>query len=69
MKLKVNGDEQKYDKQSLTISELLTLAAVDNPDMVSVQLNGIFVDKSLFPSTSLKEGDTLDFLYFMGGGA
>ena len=37
--------------------------------MVSVQLNGEFVAKENFGGTALKEGDAVDFLYFMGGGA
>jgi sulfur carrier protein len=36
--------------------------------MVSVQLNGEFVDRQQFAATMFKEGDEVDFLYFMGGG-
>jgi sulfur carrier protein len=36
--------------------------------MISVQLNGNFIDKNVFDRISLKENDELDFLYFMGGG-
>jgi sulfur carrier protein len=41
---------------------------VEQPDMVSVQLNGEFVDRPSYASTQLKERDEVDFLYFMGGG-
>ena len=37
--------------------------------MVSVQLNEEFVDRDDFGTTILKEGDVIDFLYFMGGGS
>jgi sulfur carrier protein len=36
--------------------------------MISVQLNGSFIDKNVFEKITLKESDELDFLYFMGGG-
>jgi sulfur carrier protein len=37
--------------------------------MVSVQVNEEFVERDDFDTTTLNEGDTVDFLYFMGGGA
>jgi len=37
--------------------------------MVSIQLNGQFVNRDDFDSTQVAEGDELDFLYFMGGGS
>jgi len=36
--------------------------------MVSIQLNGQFVNREDFDSTKVSDGDELDFLYFMGGG-
>ncbi len=64
----VNGEKQKIDKPSISIAELLQLNKVEMPEMVSVQLNQRFVDRNDYPSTQLKEGDEVDFLYFMGGG-
>jgi sulfur carrier protein len=37
--------------------------------MVSVQVNDDFVDRAEWDSLQIKEGDTVDFLYFMGGGS
>ena len=68
MNIKVNDQEQSFDKDSVSVSEMLTLCDVNQPDMVSVQLNGEFVNKEDYASTSVKEGDEVDFLYFMGGG-
>jgi len=36
--------------------------------MVSVQLNGAFVQRTDFEQTHIQDGDEVDFLYFMGGG-
>lgn len=67
MKIKVNG-EQKDFSASLNISGLLKENKVEQPEMVSVQLNGEFVERENFDTTKVKEGDEVDFLYFMGGG-
>jgi sulfur carrier protein len=68
MNIKVNGKDQLFDKDSVSVSEMLNLCEVNQPDMVSVQLNGEFVNKENYAGVSVKEGDEIDFLYFMGGG-
>ena len=68
MKIKVNGKDQSIQKNAVSISDLLKLNKVESIEMVSVQLNGNFIDKNFFDKISLKENDELDFLYFMGGG-
>ncbi len=68
MKLRVNG-ELKDIKDNITVTEILEVEKVEAPDMVSVQLNGEFVDREKFSDTILKENDEIDFLYFMGGGS
>lgn len=68
MNLQINGEKESFDKESLTISELLTLKDVKMPDMVSVELNGDILDRENFASTQLNENDEVEFLYFMGGG-
>ena len=40
-----------------------------NPDYVTVTVNDDFVDSDAFDKTELKDGDAVEFLYFMGGGA
>lgn len=68
MKIKVN-DKEAIVPNELTVSELLTHQKVKMPDMVSVQLNGTIVERKDFSSTPVRENDSVDFLYFMGGGA
>ena len=67
MKIKING-EQKEFAASMSVLNLLKANKVEQPEMVSVQLNGEFVERENFESTKVKEGDEVDFLYFMGGG-
>ena len=68
MKLLVNGESQEL-AAGQTIGTLLVLLKVESPDMVSVQLNGEFVERASFGQAAVKEGDAVDFLYFMGGGS
>jgi len=68
-KIQVNGKEQIIETASISILELIKLNKVLNADMVSVQLNGEFVDREGYSSTQLKDNDEVDFLYFMGGGS
>jgi len=67
MQLIVNGENLKL-QDGLTINGLLKEKDVKTPDMVSVELNGQILRRSEFETTELKEGDNVEFLYFMGGG-
>ena len=53
----------------LTLAELIKLNKVFLPEMVTIQVNEDFVEKEDYEKIQLKEGDRVDFLYFMGGGA
>jgi len=68
MKIKVNGKDQSIPKNEVSVLELLNSNNVESVEMISVQLNGSFIDKNDFGKITLKENDELDFLYFMGGG-
>ncbi len=68
MKLTINGDSKEI-KDGIALSELLIIENVEMPEMVSVQLNDEFLTKEEHAVTVLKEGDEINFLYFMGGGA
>jgi sulfur carrier protein len=68
MKLTINGDTKELSQESLTVSELLKAESVKMPEMVSVELNGDMVERDVFDTQAVKEGDALEFLYFMGGG-
>ena len=63
----VNGEDQEV-QLPVTVSELIKLNDVLQPEMVSVQVNEEFVEREDYDTTQLNEGDSIDFLYFMGGG-
>lgn len=66
-KIIVNGEAQEVILP-LTLTELIKQNDVQQPEMVSVQVNEDFADRSEWDGIQIKEGDTVDFLYFMGGG-
>lgn len=67
MKIKVNGNEVVLEKE-MSVKELLTVQKVNMPDYVTVQINDEFLSSADFAATMVKDGDLVEFLYFMGGG-
>lgn len=67
-KIIVNGEAQDV-QFPLNITELIQKNNVQQPEMVSVQVNNDFIDNLDWDKIQIKEGDEVDFLYFMGGGA
>lgn len=67
-KIQVNGEAQEV-RLPISLSELIKQNDVQQPEMVSVQVNEDFVDRSEWEKTQIQEGDSVDFLFFMGGGA
>ncbi len=69
MNVRINGESDTLERDSLSVLELLKLKDVQMPDMVSVQVNGEILDRDSFESTTIEDGDEVEFLYFMGGGS
>ena len=68
MNIKINGESKEFN-DGISVSELLIIEKVKMPDMVSVQLNEEFLRQEEYSNSLLKDGDEINFLYFMGGGA
>ena len=66
-KIIVNGEAQEV-QLPISLTELIRKNDVQQPEMVSVQVNDDFVDRDEWDKVTIKEGDAVDFLYFMGGG-
>ena len=67
MTITVAGEKKEY-KDGLTLPELIELENVDMPEYVTVSINEEFVATEAKATTVLKDGDNVEFLYFMGGG-
>lgn len=63
------NDEAQEREVPITLDELIRLNNVFQPEMVTVQVNEEFVDRDDWARTVLKDGDKVDFIYFMGGGS
>ena len=64
----VDAGESKEVRDGLTIAELIALENVETPEYVTVSVNEEFIEHEFFQHHILKEGDEVEFLYFMGGG-
>jgi len=67
MKLTVSGNVKEY-ADGLTVTQLIELEKVETPMYVTVSINDEFLKSGTFDETVLKDGDSVEFLYFMGGG-
>lgn len=68
MTITVAGNKKEV-KDGLTLPELIESEKVETPQYVTVSINEEFVSKDDEAKTVLKDGDVVEFLYFMGGGA
>ena len=59
---------KKEVAEGLTVSQLIIDEKVETPQYVTVTINDDFVKSGQFEETVLKDGDSVEFLYFMGGG-
>jgi sulfur carrier protein len=69
MELTVNGKATIIDAaEPLDIATLLTTLSVAQPEYVTVEVNGEILEREQFAAITVKSGDIVEFLYFMGGG-
>ena len=59
---------KKEVSDGLTVAQLVIDENVETPQYVTVTINDEFVESRQFEETVLHDGDTVEFLYFMGGG-
>lgn len=67
MTIMVAGEKKEY-AEGLTVEGLIEAEKVESPQYVTVTLNDEFLATEDRASRTLKDGDTVEFLYFMGGG-
>lgn len=52
----------------MTLAQLVVDEKVETPEYVTASVNEEFISSSSFEDTVLKDGDNVEFIYFMGGG-
>ena len=70
MHLTVNGKPREVETSAdvLTLPELLASFEV-NPRLVAVAINGDVIPKHEFDATSVRDGDAVEIVRMVGGGA
>ena len=66
MKIHINGEEKEI-AQGLSVAGLLDELQI-RPARVVVELNRTVLSRESHGSTSLKDGDMLEIVHFVGGG-
>ena len=66
MQLKINGKSEEFPGGS--VLDLLKTKKIE-PQMVAIEVNDSMVERDHLATTQLKEGDRLEFLFYMGGGS
>lgn len=67
MKITVAGNRKEYE-DGLTVEQLIQAENVESPMYVTVTINDEFVPTEERENWVVKDGDNVEFLYFMGGG-
>jgi thiamine biosynthesis protein ThiS len=66
MRLFINGDEKSF-ADPLSLAQLIEQLGMKG-DRVAVELNREIVSRSQWSETSLRDGDRLEIVHFVGGG-
>lgn len=66
MQITINGKPEEM--QADTIMDVLKQKDID-PHMVAVELNTQIVERDRLETTNIQDGDKVEFLFYMGGGA
>lgn len=67
MKILLNNRLEEFNKESLSINEMLELKKFSFK-MRIIKLNGVLIPKEKYDSTFIHEGDNVNMLYLMSGG-
>jgi len=67
MKILLNNREEEFDKESITVSEMLIMKKFSYK-MRIVKINGTFIPKEIYDKIYINNGDNVQMLYLMSGG-
>ena len=68
MKIHVNGEERSFESSELSASELLEQLGLQNR-RVAVEVNQHIVPRAKHAEHRLQDGDKVEIVHFVGGGA
>ena len=68
MKIHVSGKVIEVE-DNITVLQLMEQQKVETAQYVTVVVNKAFLPMDRYECFSLRDGDTVEFLYYMGGGS
>ena len=67
LNIQLNGKEEVLPKEVVTVEDLLHFFELNNR-IVIVEINRDFLQKEQYQTYTLKEGDSIELIHFVGGG-
>jgi sulfur carrier protein len=67
VRIQINGEPREIPESSLTLCELLDTLSLP-PQRIAVELNKTMVPRGQWEKTTLKDGDQIEIVHFVGGG-
>ena len=67
IKIRLNGKENEI-KNGMSVSDLLLKWKI-RPELVTVEVDEVILQKLDYDSTVLQEGNHVEFVFYMGGGS
>ena len=67
MKIILNNREEVFDRNEMTVNELLQIKNFSFK-IITVKLNNIFIKKELYDTTIIKDGDIVAAIHMLTGG-
>lgn len=68
MKIIINGKETILEKE-ISVKDLLAKKYGEMQEYVTVQVNEDIISRDNYETHIIKNDDTIEFLYYMGGGS
>ena len=68
MQITVGGQNKNYP-DGISLLQLAVKEKIENPNYATAVVNDDYVRYDDFASVVLSDGDTVEFVYFMGGGS
>jgi sulfur carrier protein len=67
MKILLNNREDIIDSDEITVTELLKVKKMTFR-MRIIKINGTLIEKNMYDTTIIKDGDNVQVIYLMSGG-
>ena len=67
MQIQINGEQREFPQMSLALSKLIEDLSLA-PQRIAVEVNKTIVPRSNWEKTTVKDGDQIEVVHFVGGG-